>query len=445
MIPERLPPCDTAAEAGILGCILLKQDCIADCIAARMHDGWCYDVRHQMVYNAMLYLYDQHKAIDLVNLSGVLKGQPPMAFVQMLPDQCGSPAALPDYLEAVRNKYTLRRVLQACSQISSRTYEVNGDFKQFSDTAQRQFDEALAETTQITKTPSVKELVREAIDRMEWRHQNQGKICGLTTGFPDLDKLTDGMHDGEMIVLAARPSVGKSSLMMNIAEHVTLSLGLGVAVFSLEMRAPSLIDRTLSSMARVNLRGGAYTERDIQKLTTASIKLGKAPLFIDDTPGMSIMQIRAKAQRLVQMHNIKMVGIDYLQLATGERKDSREQEVTSISHGIKNLASELNIPVLALSQLNRLLDRDKARRPKLSDLRESGSLEQDADSVWFLYNKGDEDSDRVHTREVNLLVGKNRNGPSGEDVPLVFLKTYTRFESASRIATDDQYGLPYKD
>jgi replicative DNA helicase len=267
------------------------------------------------------------------------------------------------------------------------------------------------------------------------------------TGFIDLDRMTTGMHGGEMVVIAARPSMGKTSLAMNIVEHVSLELGLPVGVFSLEMTAESLVLRMLCCKARVNLRNareGFFTERDFPRLTQVAGKLSRAPLFIDDTPGLSILQLRAKARRMHVHHGIKLLVVDYLQLlhSTGRRaQENRQQEIAEISSGIKALAKELNIPVIVLAQLNRDVEKRPKATPMLSDLRESGAIEQDADLVGLLYKpKAESEDDQAPVEEsdglpVNLLIAKQRNGPTG-DVNLTFLKSYTRFESAARVSDD---------
>jgi replicative DNA helicase len=275
-------------------------------------------------------------------------------------------------------------------------------------------------------------------------------LTGIATGFADLDKMTSGLHPGEMVVIAARPSMGKTSLAMNIVEHVAIEQRLPVGVFSLEMTSESLVLRMLCSRSRVNLRNvreGFLAERDFPKLTGAASKMANCPLYIDDTPGLSILQLRAKARRMHQQHGIKLLVIDYLQLlhSTAKRaQESRQQEIADISNGVKALAKELELPVIVLAQLNRELEKDKNRKPRLSDLRESGSIEQDADLVGLLYKPsvdedeggGNEDTD---SRPVNLLIAKQRNGPTG-DVHLTFLNSITRFESASKVSDEDVPG-----
>jgi replicative DNA helicase len=296
-------------------------------------------------------------------------------------------------------------------------------------------------------TNTIKELVKKAINTIEDFHQRQGMLTGIGTGFTEFDKMTSGMHGGEMIVIAARPSMGKTSLAMNIAEHVAIEQRLPVGVFSLEMTSESLVLRMLCSRSRVNLRNvreGFLAERDFPKLTGAAGKLANAPLFIDDSSGLSILQLRAKARRMHQQYGVKLFVIDYLQLlhSTARRAENRQQEIADISNGIKSLAKELAVPIIVLSQLNRELEREKNRKPRMSDLRESGAIEQDADLIGLLYkpNADDEDSGGTAVSEdaaaVNLLIAKQRNGPTG-DVHLTFLKSFTRFESAAKVSDDD--------
>ena len=279
-------------------------------------------------------------------------------------------------------------------------------------------------------------------------HQRGGGLTGLSTGYADFDKMTSGLHGGEMVVIAARPSMGKTSLVMNIAEHVVINEKQAVGVFSLEMTSESLVMRMLCSLAKVNarsIREGFMAEQDFKKLTGAAAKLGKSPLYIDDTPGLSILQLRARARRMWQQHQVKLFIIDYLQLmhsTSRKAQDNRQQEISDISSGVKALAKELNVPIIVLSQLNRELEKDKSRKPRLSDLRESGAIEQDADLVGLLYKPVEEEEELGETRQaveshpVNILIAKQRNGPTG-DVRLTFFKSFTRFETAAKLDAED--------
>jgi replicative DNA helicase len=373
-----------------------------------------------------------------------------LAYLSSLVDAVPSAANLTYYLEIVREKYLLRRTIQACSGVVGRVYDYEGDVDALLDEVERDILH-ISEAREESESQKIKDLVHKAINTIEDFHQRQGMLTGISTGFVDLDKLTSGLHGGEMIVIAARPSMGKTSLAMNIAEHVVLEQRLPVGVFSLEMTAESLVLRLLCSRARVNLRDirdGFLAERDFPKLTGAAGKLANAPLFIDDSASLSILQLRARARRMAQQHGIKLFIIDYLQLlhsTSARRVENRQQEIADISNGIKALAKELEVPVIVLSQLNRELEKDKSRKPRLSDLRESGAIEQDADLVALLYKPNSGDEEEATSREeadavaVNLLIAKQRNGPTG-DVPLTFLKGYTRFESAAKVSADDVPG-----
>ncbi len=359
-----------------------------------------------------------------------------------------SAANLSYYLETVKEKYFLRKMIHTCTDVVGKVYDYEGEVDALMDEVERDILRISESRVQQTSN-NIKELVKRAINQIEDFHQRQGMLTGVGTGFTDLDKMTSGLHPGEMIVIAARPSMGKTSLAMNIAEHVAIDQKLPVGVFSLEMTSESLVLRMLCSRSRVNLRNirdGFLAERDFPKLTGAAGKLANAPLFIDDSSGLSILQLRAKARRMAQQYGIKLFVIDYLQLlhSTARRAENRQQEIADISNGVKSLAKELNVPVIVLSQLNRELEREKNRKPRMSDLRESGSIEQDADLVGLLYKPsagddeessggGGEDQEAV---PVNLLIAKQRNGPTG-DVNLTFLKSFTRFENAAKVSDDD--------
>ena len=449
---ERLPPHSTEAEQGVLGCALLSpNDSLGECIQKlKAGSEVFYDLRHRTIYETMVEMYDQKQPIDLITIQQRLKdrqqleGVGGLAYLSSLPDVVPSAANLDYYLGIVRDKHILRRMIATCTEVVGRVYEHEGEVDALLDEVERdvlRISEARVEAA----TNTIKELVHSAISTIESFHQRQGMLTGVGSGFSDLDKMTSGFHPGEMIVIAARPSMGKTSLAMNVAEHVSIDLRLPVGVFSLEMTAESLVLRMLCSRSRVNLRNirdGFLAERDFPKLTGAAGKLANAPLFIDDTSGLSILQLRAKARRMAQQYGIKLFVIDYLQLlhSTARRAENRQQEIADISNGIKALAKELHVPVIVLSQLNRELEKDKNRKPRLSDLRESGAIEQDADLVALLYKPSSGDDDESGPEQdaapVNLLIAKQRNGPTG-DINLTFLRSYTRFESAAKISSDD--------
>jgi replicative DNA helicase len=450
---DRLPPHSIEAEQGVLGCVLLSpNECMGECVEKLVGGSAAfYDLKHQIIFDSLLLMYDEKQAIDLITVQQRLKderqldGVGGLAYLATLSDKVPSAANLGYYLEIIREKHLLRRMIQACTEVLARVYEHEGDVDQLVDAVERDILK-ISESQASTATSTMKELVHKAINKIEEFHQRQGMLTGLATGFLDFDKMTSGFHGGEMIVIAARPSMGKTSLAMNIAEHVALESGLPVGVFSLEMTAESLVLRMLCSRSRVNLRNirdGFLAERDFPKLTGAAGKLAASPLYIDDTGGLSILQLRAKARRMAQQYGIKLFVVDYLQLlnSTSRRAENRQQEIADISNGLKSLAKELDVPVIVLSQLNRELEKDKGRKPRLSDLRESGSIEQDADLVALLYKpvSGDDEEGPALEEDavpVNLLIAKQRNGPTG-DVALTFMKSYTRFESAARVNPED--------
>jgi replicative DNA helicase len=414
-----------------------------------------YDLKHQVIYDALLEMYQAtpRKAIDVITLHQHLKDKQMLEavggldYIAPLPDKVASSANLQFYQSIVWDKYILRKVIRTCTDIVGQVHENEGEVDMLVDQIETEILR-ISEERESSKTQglSIKEVVHKAINRLEEYHQNQGMLTGISTGFVDLDKMTTGLHGGEMIVIAARPSMGKTSLAMNIAESVAIDQKLPVGVFSLEMSSESLVLRMLCSRARVNLRNireGFFTERDFPKITSAAGKLANAPLFIDDSSGLSILQLRAKARRMWQQYGIKLFVIDYLQLlhSTNRKADNRQQEIADISNGIKALAKELNVPVIVLAQLNRSMEKEGFRRPRMSDLRESGAIEQDADLIGLLFdpNKKDEEEEglsQADGKDVILYIAKQRNGPV-DDVHLTFLKTYTRFENASKIAVED--------
>ncbi len=454
---DRLPPNAPDMEQGILGCIFLSpNECLGECVEKLKDDGKeaFYDLRHQTIYETLMTMFNARDPIDLITVQQNLKDRQLLdqvggiAYLSQLQDAVPSAANLSYYLNIVKEKFLLRRMIQTCSGVVGRIYDYEGEVDQLLDEVEKEVLRVNESRVQ-TNVQGVKDLVNHAIGQIEHFFNRKGELSGLATGFNDLDKMTDGLHGGEMIVIAARPSMGKTSFSMNIVEHVALELNVPVGVFSLEMSAESLVLRMMCSLARVNLRNirdGFMSEADFPKLHTAAGRLSRAKLFIDATAGLSILQLRARARRMAQQHGIKLFVIDYLQLLNSTAKrsqENRQQEIADISSGIKGLAKELNVPIIVLAQLNRDLEKDKSRKPRLSDLRESGSIEQDADLVGLLYkpNAGDDEDggavpDENEGLAVNLLIAKQRNGPTG-DVNLTFLKPYTRFESAAKFSHED--------
>lgn len=469
---DRLPPHDIQSEMGVLGCQLLDPNhCIAEVLEVLKEEGHQahYDLRHQTIQQVLFEMFDARTPVDVITVQQLLKNRQLLdnvggiAYLNQLQDVVPSAANLSWYLKIVREKYLLRKLVQTCSGVVGRIYDFEGEVDQLLDEVEKDILQVNESRVQ-SGTRKLTDLVHAGLNSIEQMFNRQGEISGLATGFPDFDKMTDGLHDGEMIIIAARPAMGKTSLAMNIVEHICLgegrvprvpisqggradlpvSQGLPVAVFSLEMTGESLILRLMCSLARVNLRSirdGFMSENDFPKLQHAASLINSSKLHIDDTAGLSILQLRARARRMHQQHGIKLFVIDYLQLlssTTRRAQENRQVEISDISSGLKALAKELRVPVIVLSQLNREIEKDKSRKPRLSDLRESGSIEQDADLVGLLYkpDAGEDDEPEGDGIPVNFLIAKQRNGPTG-DVNLTFLKPYTRFESRSKFSEED--------
>ena len=454
---DRLLPHSVEAEQGVLGCILLSpNDCIGLVIEKINDNEAFYDLRHRQIFDCLLSMHNDSVPIDLITVQQELKdlcqleGVGGLAYLASLPDAVPSAANISYYIEILREKFTLRKGIGAATEFISRAYEHQGEVLDIIEELDSSVREIVDGSQPNGTLASAKDLVKDSINRFEYAFQNQGKLSGLSTGLIDLDVITNGLKNSEMIVIAARPSEGKSAMMMGIADHVAVELRLPVLVFSLEMTAEALIDRAICSRARVsmsNIRGGFLAERDFSKITFATGQLNKSPLYIDDASGTSIMQLRAKARRYHQQYGIRLVCIDFLSCITSSKKrvENRRQEIAEVSNGIKNMAKDLKVPVVVLSQLNRELDKDKKRKPRMSDIRDAGEVEQDADFIGFLYkpDRGEESEVERDVIPVNMLVAKQRNGRTG-DIPFSFVRSYTRFESAAKIS-DSDYQTPYTD
>lgn len=454
---ERLPPHNVEAEQSAIGCILMDETRSVECVSlmieklGRNAEEAFFDLRHKTIWTAIAELVNAGVKLYIVTLANYLKDKQLLeqvggiTYLSTLADCAPSPAALGTFIDILLEKLRRRKMIATCVDAVAKLYE-DPETDTTLDTVERDIMD-VRQIGQEHQVRPVSEVVKDAICKIEDYHQRKGMLIGLGTGFHDLDKMTGGLVGGGYYILAARPSMGKTSLAMNIAEHVAIDLQEPVGVFSLEMSIDSLVMRMLCSRARVNLRNvteGFLAERDFPKLTGSAGKIAKANLFVDDASGLSIMELRARARRMKIQKDIKLLIIDYIQLliamVNGRRPDKREREVSEVSSGLKALAKELQIPILAVSQLNREIDRSK-RRPVMADLRESGSLEQDADFIGMLYkpDKGEEDRGDYQAEEataVNLAIEKQRNGPTG-DVHLTFLRSYTRFESAAKVGDND--------
>ena len=441
---HRALPQSIDAEKGLLGSILLSGNVLDDTIT-QIDAPHFHLPAHQKIFEILVEMRNTGRPIDLISVTQLLEDR-------KLLDEVGGASVVTDlltfvptaanadyYREIIREKHLLRKVIRVCTEYAARSYEEQGDVKLLVDEVEQKILE-IGEERVVTAIPTMKKMVSEAIESIELLIKNKGGITGLSTGFHILDNMTSGLRKSEMFVIAARPSMGKTALAMNIAEHVALDAGKPVAVFSLEMSSQQLVQRLLCSRARVDskkLRDGFVGKQELTSISSAASMLSKAKMFVDDTPGLSILELRAKARRLWNREGIELVVIDYLQLLrsnTRRAQDNRQIEIAEISSGVKALAKELNIPVIVLAQLNRNPESrtgDSKGRPRLSDLRESGSIEQDADVVGLLvrekYYAEDEEARKEAEGKATLIIAKQRNGPTG-DVALTFLEDYTRFE-----------------
>ena len=447
---HRTLPHSVEAEQGVLGSMLISpREIIAECVE-KINEGYFYVPAHQTIYAVLVDLWNAGQGIDLITFTQVLRDRNVLetvggvAFVTSLFTFVPTAANVTYYLEIVRDKYILRQIIAACTESVRRSFEEQDEVNNLLDEVEQKIF-LVGEDRFKGNILTMKDQVMEAIDAIEQLYERRGGITGIPTGFAELDRMTNGLHESEMIVIAARPSMGKTALAMNITEHVAINAKLPVAVFSLEMSSQQLVQRLLCSRARVNLqkvRDGFLGERDFPSLTAAASKLAEAQIFIDDSAALSILELRAKARRLKAQKDIKLIVVDYLQLlrsTTRRAQDNRQLEISEISAGLKGLAKELRVPVIVIAQLNRQPEARTGGRPRLSDLRESGSIEQDADVVGLLVRpevyEEDEDARAERAGEAELIIAKQRNGPVG-DIPLTFLKEFTRFEDRARTVSE---------
>lgn len=445
---RRTLPHSLECEMGVLGCILLSpNDCLAETISKlKQGSETFYDLRNVAIYEQMVQMYEGREAIDIITLQQRLKDKQLLeqvggiAYLSSLPDTVPSAANLSYYIDFVKEKYLLRRTIHTCTDVVGRIYDYEGEVDELMDAVERDILNIRQNTSPASKT--AKQFVDEAMTSIESMFHLQGRTGGLQTGFFELDKLTDGLHAGDMVVISGYEKAGKTSLAMNIAEHVVLTLKKPVGVFDLEMTGESLMKRAICTLARVNLRDirdGFMSEHDLPHITTAAAKLSGAPLYINDASDLTILQLRAEARRMVQLYGINLFVIDYLQLLSAphiRKKGNREEEISHISKGIKAMAKDLGVPVIVLCQQN-----------KSGELRESQAIIQDADGWWQLRHVGDgkkeserdDEDDARHDEEavpVTLRVKRQRNGPTGK-VYLTFIKSFTRFEPESPISEQD--------
>ena len=449
---HRTPPHSVEAEQGVLGSMLISpRETIAECVE-KINEEYFYVPAHRTIYDVLVDLWNTGQAVDLITFTQVLRDRNLLdsvggaALVTNLFTFVPTAANVQYYLEIVRDKYILRQIISAATESVRRAYEEQDEVDSLLDEVEQKIFE-VGEDRFKGHMLSMKDHAMQAIETIERLYERKGSITGISTGFVEFDRMTSGLHPSEMVVIAARPSMGKTALAMNIAEYVAINEHLPVGVFSLEMSSQQLVQRLLCSRARVNLqrvRDGFLGERDFPSLTAAASKLAEAKMFIDDSASLSILELRAKARRLKAQQDVQLLIIDYLQLlrSTSRRaQDNRQLEISEISAGLKALAKELKIPVIVVAQLNRQPEQRTGGKPRLSDLRESGSIEQDADLVGLLVRpemyEEDEETRVEKAGEAELIIAKQRNGPVGE-IPLTFLKEYTRFETRARNVSEPE-------
>ncbi|SHF03132.1 primary replicative DNA helicase [Thermoanaerobacter uzonensis DSM 18761] len=439
---SKIPPQNIEAEQSVLGSMLLSRDAIIDVSEIIKADDF-YKESHKKLFDVMIEMFEKDIPVDLVTVvdelrkRNMLEAVGGIDYIASLSSNVITTANVSYYAKLIKEKATLRRLIEASSEIMELSYQ-GDDVETVLDIAEQKiFD--IAQGRNTTNFSPIKDVLMNTFYKIEELYKNKGQLTGIPSGFPDLDLKTAGFQPSDFILVAARPSMGKTSFALNIAQNAALLTGLPVAIFSLEMSKEQLVNRLICSTANIDsqkLRTGNLDEDDWMKLAAAMTPLSKAPIYIDDTPGIGVMDIRAKCRRLKLEKGLGLVMIDYLQLMQGRGKaENRQQEISEISRSLKSLARELNVPVITLSQLSRAPESRSDHRPILSDLRESGAIEQDADIVMFLYRDDyyHKDSEKKNIAEV--IIAKHRNGPTGT-VELLWLAQYTKFASLDKYRTE---------
>lgn len=419
MAIQRIPPHDDDAEVAVLGALLIDKEA-ALLSTELMKPEFFYSDNHKEIFEAMLELHEQRHPIDLVTLTSVLKKRKTYdrvggaSYLTSLAGAVPTAANIDYYAAILKEKYMRRSMIRLAGVMTEQAFTEDEDAPEVLDTVEQSIYKLSQENVKQGFL-HIKHSLTESFDRLDQLHKDGGKMRGLETGFVDLDFMLSGLQPSNLIVLAARPGQGKTAFVINIAQNITIAGKNPVGVFSLEMSKEELVDRLLISQSDIDawkLKTGRLSEDDFEKLSTAMGELADAPIYIDDTPGITIAEIRTKARRLQLEAGIKLLIVDYLQLVNpGKRLENRVQEVSYVSQNLKNLARELKIPVIAVSQLSRAVEHRGERKPQLADLRESGAIEQDADVVMFLYTK---DEEFTPQRIVSISIAKHRNGPVGE-------------------------------
>jgi len=441
LLQVKTPPQNPQAEESFIGSLLLDKDAIIK-VADIIHINDFYVEKNGMIYEAILKLFEKREPLDVVTLSeelekqGTLKEIGGASYLTDLVNGVPTAAHVVNYAKIVAQKATLRRLIAAASQINEIAYDEEEQLDNLLDKAEKTlFDVSQKHLRQ--NFVSIKDVLADSFDRLDSLHKDNESLRGTPTGFTGVDNILAGLQKSDLIILAARPSMGKTSLALNIAQNVATKQGVPVGVFSLEMSKEQLIDRMLASEAGIDswkLRTGSLEDKDFEKLNKAMGVLAEAPIYIDDSAMANVMEMRTKARRLQSEHDLGLIVIDYLQLMSGgsSSSDNRVQEISEISRGLKGLARELNVPVIALSQLSRSVEQRNPKIPQLSDLRESGSIEQDADVVMFIYREDYYEKETEKKNIADILIKKHRNGPTG-DVELYFQPDQTLFKNIDRV------------
>lgn len=434
-IQGRTPPHNIEAEQAILGAIFLEPNAISSATEILMPEDF-YRASHQIIYRVMLELSDKGEPIDIVTATTALANRQQLddvggvSYLSDLANAVPTAANIVYYCKIVEEKSILRRLIRTATDIVTDSYSKEDEVEEVLNESEKRILE-VSNRKNASSFKNIKDVLIQVYDNIDQLHKNKGEVTGIPTGFRDLDRITSGFQRNDLIIVAARPSVGKTAFALNIAQNVAIKTNENVAIFSLEMGADQLVNRMICAEGNIDaqrLRTGSLEEEDWGRLSMAMGSLSNAGIFIDDTPGIRVSEIRSKCRRLKQEHGLGMILIDYLQLIQGSAgsQENRQQEVSEISRSLKGLARELNVPLIALSQLSRGVESRQDKRPMMSDLRESGSIEQDADIVGFLYRDDYYDKESEKQNIIEIILAKQRNGPVGT-VELAFVKEYNKF------------------
>ncbi|SHN33327.1 replicative DNA helicase [Gracilibacillus kekensis] len=434
-IQGRTPPHNMEAEQAVLGAIFLEPDAISSASEILIPEDF-YRASHQQIFRVMLELADKSEPIDIVTTTTSLANTQQLddvggvSYLSDLASAVPTAANMVYYCKIVEEKSILRRLIRTATDIVTDSFSKEDEVEEVLNESEKRILE-VSNRKNASAFKNIKDVLMDVYDNIDQLHKNKGEVTGIASGFRDLDRITSGFQRNDLIIVAARPSVGKTAFALNIAQNVAIKTDENVAIFSLEMGADQLVSRMLCAEGNIDaqrLRTGALEEEDWGRLSMAMGSLSNAGIFIDDTPGIRVSEIRSKCRRLKQEHGLGMILIDYLQLIQGSvnSKENRQQEVSEISRSLKGLARELNVPLIALSQLSRGVESRQDKRPMMSDLRESGSIEQDADIVGFLYRDDYYDQESEKQNIIEIIIAKQRNGPVGT-VDLAFVKEYNKF------------------